>query len=68
MGYKLIIVMPHKYSLKRRVLLGALGAEMLIFEATKGLEYITKELHERTPDSHFIRQFENLANPKALYI
>ncbi|GAA0162414.1 lyase [Lithospermum erythrorhizon] len=46
-------------------------AEMLIFEATKGLEYIlqqTKELHERTPDSHFIRQFENLANPKALYI
>ncbi|GAA0161962.1 lyase [Lithospermum erythrorhizon] len=68
MGYKLIIVMPHTYSLEQRVLLGVLGAGLLIFEATKGLEYITKELYERTPDSHFIRQFENLANPKVLYI
>ncbi|KAG9134511.1 hypothetical protein Leryth_023580 [Lithospermum erythrorhizon] len=70
MGYKLIIVMPHTYSLERRVLLRALGAELLIFEASKGLEYIlqqTKELHERIPDSHFIRQFENLANPKIHY-
>lgn len=65
-GYKVILVMPNTYSLERRIVLRALGAEVVLSEATKGFEElikITEELLAKTPNSHMLCQFKNQANP-----
>jgi cysteine synthase len=66
-GYRLILAMPETFSIERRNLLKALGAELLLTpgsEGMKGAIRIATELAEKTPNSFLPQQFKNLANPE----
>ncbi|MDR2178760.1 MAG: cysteine synthase family protein [Synergistaceae bacterium] len=69
-GYRVIFVVPSKFSAEKQSLMRALGAEVVntpreggMLEATRKAE----ELRERTPGAISLKQFENPANPRAHY-
>ncbi|KAJ4719599.1 Cysteine synthase [Melia azedarach] len=69
-GYKVVVLMPSTYSIERRILLRALGAEIHLFEPVGGFEEMLKKAKDvlaRIPNGYFLRQFENPANPKIHY-
>jgi len=66
-GYKCILVMPDTFSVERRKLLQALGAELVLTPGTKGLPEALKvadEIAAKTPGGWRAKQFDNPANPK----
>jgi cysteine synthase A len=66
-GYKCILVMPDTFSVERRKLLQALGAELVLTPGTKGLPEalrMAEEIAAKTPGGWRAKQFDNPANPK----
>ncbi len=65
-GYRIILTMPETFSIERRNLLKAYGAELVLTDGTKGMKGAiekAKELAETIPGSFIPSQFTNPANP-----
>jgi cysteine synthase len=66
-GYRLILTMPETFSIERRNLLKALGAELVLTPGAEGMKGAIKkaeELAAATPKSFVPQQFKNPSNPE----
>ena len=69
-GYRVVVFMPEKFSLEKRILTQALGAELYLTPDAEGMEGAIRRAHEfaaRTPRSFLAGQFSNQANPDYHY-
>ena len=69
-GYRVIIVMPETFSVERRKLMKAYGAEVVLSDGAGGMKGAiakAKELAAEIPNSFIPSQFTNPANWKAHY-
>ena len=69
-GIRVVFVVPTKFSQEKQTLLRALGAELINTpreEGMLGAEKKAEELLQATPGAVSLRQFRNMANPRAHY-
>lgn len=69
-GYKVVLTMPESMSIERRKLLAAYGAELVLTDASKGMNGAiekAEELAREIKNSFIPSQFTNTANPEAHY-
>ncbi|MBP5244317.1 MAG: cysteine synthase family protein [Succinivibrio sp.] len=69
-GYKIIFVVPEKFSEEKQILMKALGAEIISSpreEGMLGASRRAEELRAKIPDSVTLNQFGNMSNPLAHY-
>ena len=65
--YRLIITLPDTFSIERRNLMKALGAELVLTPGEEGMPGAIKkaeELSKEIPNSFIPQQFENPSNPE----
>ena len=70
-GYRVIFVVPTKFSVEKQTLMRALGAEIINTPRELGMKGATDKANEllaAIPGSVSFRQFENPANPMAHYL
>ncbi|UJF32412.1 cysteine synthase A [Paenibacillus hexagrammi] len=66
-GYRLMIVLPETFSVERRNVLQALGAELILTPGSEGMPGALRraeELAEQIPHAFVAHQFDNPANPR----
>lgn len=69
-GYRIIFVVPTKFSVEKQALMRALGAEIINTPREGGMLGACRkaaELVETIPNAFSFKQFENLVNPQAHY-
>lgn len=69
-GYRVIFVVPEKFSVEKQILMGALGAEIVHTPEADGMlgaAAKAEELKKEIPDAVSLQQFKNPANPRAHY-
>jgi cysteine synthase len=70
-GYDLFLVMPENMTLERRQILNAIGAKIILSEASKGMdgaEDLARKIASQSHDKYFMpNQFANEANVLAHY-
>lgn len=67
-GYRVILLVPEKYSVEKQKLMAALGAEVILTptgEGMPGAQARARELAQATPGAIYVDQFSNSANPAA---
>lgn len=69
-GYRVLIVMPENMSEERKKLIKALGGELILTPAERGIQGAidkVKEIQENDPNVYVPQQFENPDNPRVHY-
>ncbi|SCX04528.1 cysteine synthase A [Corynebacterium jeikeium] len=69
-GYKVVLTMPETMSNERRIMLRALGAELVLTPGSAGMQGAVdkaNEIVESTDNAILARQFANPANPEIHY-
>lgn len=65
-GYRVVLVMPETFSIERRKLMKAYGAELVLTEGTKGMAGAIEMAEKLAAENGYFmpQQFNNLANPE----
>jgi cysteine synthase A len=67
-GYKCVLTMPETMSIERRILLRALGAELILTPGAEGMPGaigVVESMQQKEPGRYFVpQQFNNPANPE----
>ena len=71
LGYRVVLVMPEQFSIEKRRLMRALGGEVIVTSADKGIpgaQERAREFADSTPGAVYVNQFANPANPEVHFM